>query len=166
MFKERKSFFDRLAGIVNEDDERYDEEEQEELEVEDDREEGRKGGETKGENWMQEEADEAELAVDVYQKPSEIVVQTMVAGVKPEDLDVTITREMVTVKGKRTRPKAAAENEYFYEELYWGSFSRTIMLPEEIDVEEAEAISQNGLLTLRLPKIDKKKSQRLRIKNG
>ncbi|MBX4209529.1 Hsp20 family protein, partial [Candidatus Parcubacteria bacterium] len=48
---------------------------------------------------------------------------------------------------------------------YWGSFSRTIMLPEEIEVEEAEAIERHGLLTIKLPKVDKSKQNKLRVKS-
>ena len=57
------------------------------------------------------------------------------------------------------------ENDYFHRELYWGSFSRTIMLPEEIEVEEAEAIERHGLLTIKLPKVDKAKQNKLRVKS-
>ncbi len=113
--------------------------------------------------WLNEE--EGELAVDVYQTPSEIVIQTMVSGVKPEDLDVAITREMVTIKGKRHLTREIDHDNYFHKELYWGSFSRTILLPCEVEVEEAEALEKHGLLTIRLPKIDKSKSQNLKIKS-
>ena len=81
----------------------------------------------------------------------------MIAGVKPEDLDVSITRDMVTIKGKREESREVAENDYFYKELYWGSFSRTILLPQEIEPEEAQAVEKHGLLTIHLPKVDKKK---------
>lgn len=115
-------------------------------------------------DWL-EETEEGELTVDVYQTPSEIVIQTMVAGVKPEDLEIGITREMVTLKGKREVSREVAHDDYFQKELYWGSFSRTILLPTEIEVEEAEAIEKHGLLTIRLPKIDKEKRQSLKVKS-
>lgn len=114
--------------------------------------------------WL-EDAEEGELTVDVYQTPSEIVIQTMVAGVKPEDLQIAITREMVTLKGKREVSREVAHEDYFQKELYWGSFSRTILLPTEVEVEEAEAIEKHGLLTIRLPKIDKEKKQSLKVKS-
>lgn len=113
--------------------------------------------------WLDEE--EGELAVDMYQTPSEIVIQTMVSGVKPEDLNVAITRETVTIKGKRQLAREIDHENYFHKELYWGSFSRTILLPAEVEVEEAEAIEKHGLLTIRLPKIDRSKSQSLKIKS-
>jgi HSP20 family protein len=89
----------------------------------------------------------------------------MVAGVKPEDLDVSITREMVTLRGTREPGDSVAGDDYFQRELYWGSFSRTILLPTEIDVEESEAIEKQGLLTIHLPKIDKERSQTLKVKS-
>ena len=117
-----------------------------------------------GEAWFDEESEEGQLTIDVYQTPSEIVIKSMVAGVKPEDLDISITRDMVTIKGKRETERFVKEDDYIHQELYWGSFSRTIMLPGEVEVEEADAIEKHGLLIIRLPKIDKNKQTRLRVK--
>lgn len=99
--------------------------------------------------------EEGELSVDVYQNPNEIIIKTMVAGVKPEDLDVSISRDMVTIKGKRESERSVADDDYFHRELYWGTFSRTVVLPQEIDVDAAEALEKHGLLIIKLPKIDK-----------
>ncbi len=88
----------------------------------------------------------------------------MVAGVKREDLDISITRDMVTVKGRREEEGGISEQDYFHKELYWGSFSRTILLPHEIEIEGAEAIENQGLLTIKLPKIDKEKQTKLRVR--
>ncbi len=111
-----------------------------------------------------EEEEEGQLTVDVYQTASEIVIKTMVAGVKPEDLDVAITRDSVTIRGKREEDRTMSGEDYFHRELYWGSFSRTIILPEEIDVDEAEAIEKYGLLILRLPKVDKNRQTKLKVR--
>lgn len=108
---------------------------------------------------------EGQLMADVYQTPDEIVMQSIVAGLKPEELDVSITRDMVTIKGRREKHREVSDDRYFHQELYWGSFSRAIMLPQEIDVEAAEASIKNGLLTIRLPKLDKKRVQKLKIKH-
>ncbi len=117
-----------------------------------------------GEAWFDEEASEGELTVDVYQTPSEIVIKSMVAGVKPEDLDISITRDVVTIKGKRETERFVKDEDYFHQELYWGSFSRTIMLPAEVQVDEADAVEKHGLLIIRLPKIDKNRQTRLKVK--
>ncbi len=115
-------------------------------------------------DWAAAEEEEGQLGVDVYQTPTEIIIQAMVAGVKPEDLNITINREMVTIKGTRAKQSNISDDGYFARELYWGAFTRTIMLPQEIESEEAEATEKYGLLTIRLPKIDKNKSQRLKVK--
>jgi HSP20 family protein len=113
-----------------------------------------------------EEEEEGQLTVDVYQTSSEIVIKTMVAGVKPDDLDVSITRDSVTIRGKREEDRTVSDDEYFHRELYWGTFSRTIVLPEEIDVEDSEAIEKYGLLILKLPKVDKNRQTRLKVKGN
>ncbi len=163
MFK-KKSFLERLTGGI-----RFEESEEDFLEEKDNRrlkinedEETRKVLE-KESKW--EEEVEAELTVDLYQTPSEVIVQTMVAGVQPENLNITITRDMITIKGKREENQSVNKDDYFVQELYWGSFSRTISLPEEINPEEAEAIEKHGLLIIRLPKIDKHRETKLKIKS-
>lgn len=114
---------------------------------------------------VQEEED-GELAVDVYQTPTHIIIKAMIAGVRPEDLDVSITRDMVTLRGKRERHTEGTAGDFFFQELYWGSFSRTIVLPQEVEIEEAEATEKHGLLTIKLPKLDKGRQAKLKIKSN
>ena len=114
----------------------------------------------------EEEPADGELAVDVYQTPSHIIIKAMIAGVRPEDLDVSITRDMVTMRGKRERHTEGTAGDFFFQELYWGSFSRTIVLPQEVEIEEAEATEKHGLLTIRLPKLDKGRQAKLKIKSN
>lgn len=114
----------------------------------------------------EEPIEEGELAVDVYQTPTHIIIKAMIAGVRPEDLDVSITRDMVTLRGKRERHIEGTAGDFFFQELYWGSFSRTLVLPQEIDIEGAEAVEKHGLLTLRLPKLDKGRQTKLKIKSN
>lgn len=115
---------------------------------------------------INEDDNEGQLSVDVHQTPSEIIIRAMVAGVRQDDLDVTITRDMVTIKCKRENVHTVAEEDYFFRELYWGSFSRTILLPQEVEPDEAEATEKNGLLTIKLPKINKGRQTKLKIKPG
>lgn len=115
--------------------------------------------------WSQNEVPEGELAVDVYQTNDAIIIQAMVAGVSSDDLSVSVTREMVTIKGKREQPRGVATENYFYQELYWGAFSRTILLPAEVETEEVEATEKHGLLNIKLPKIDKERRQTVKIKS-
>ena len=111
------------------------------------------------------EPEEGQLTVDMWQTPTDIVIQAIVGGVKPEDLEVSISHDMVTLRGKRERLREVSGSDYFYQELYWGMFSRSILLPQEIDPDEAEATIKNGLLTITLPKLDKARIQKLKVKN-
>jgi HSP20 family molecular chaperone IbpA len=113
-----------------------------------------------------EEAMEGELSVDVYQTPTHIVIKAMIAGVRPEDLDVSITRDMVTIRGKREQHTEGSTGDFYFQELYWGSFSRTIVLPQEVEIEEAEAIEKHGLLVIRLPKMDKGRQAKLKVRSN
>lgn len=115
---------------------------------------------------MPEEPIDGELSVDVYQTPTHIVIKAMIAGVRPEDLDVSITRDMVTVRGKREQHAEGQNGEFFFQELYWGSFSRTIVLPQEVEIEEAEASEKHGLLVIRLPKLDKGRQAKLKVRSN
>ena len=116
-------------------------------------------------NWMEEENEEAELAVDMYETAADIILQTFVAGVRPEDLELSISRDMVTVKGKREESRTIDEDNYFSKELYWGKFSRTISLPQEVEPEEVEATERHGLLTVKIKKVDKEKKNNVRVKS-
>lgn len=108
--------------------------------------------------------EEGELTVDIYDKGDAIVIQSTVAGVKPEDLDVSITNDSVTIRGRREQHEEVTEDRYYYKELFWGTFSRSVILPEEIDDDAAEASLKYGLLTLRLPKKRRGVVQKLKVK--
>ena len=108
--------------------------------------------------------EEGELTVDIYDKGDSIVIQSTVAGVKPEDLDVSITNDSVTIRGKRERHEEVKEKDYYYKELFWGTFSRSVILPEEIDEDSAEASLKHGLLSITLPKKRRGVVQKLKVK--
>ncbi len=154
----KNSFFERLTGTISLKGNEHDFDKEVELEIQDE------GAPSFG-GWDTNEPPVGELSVDVYQTEELIVIQTMVAGVDAGDLSVSITREMVTIKGKREAPKDASPEDYFYQELFWGSFSRTILLPNEVETDEVEATERNGLLTIKLPKIDKSRVKNVKIKS-
>ncbi|MGC9046583.1 MAG: Hsp20/alpha crystallin family protein [Minisyncoccia bacterium] len=110
---------------------------------------------------------EGKLLTDVYQTPNEIVIETAIAGVNPEeDLDINITSDSVTIKGERKKQNKVEDKDYLYQECFWGKFARTIMLPQEIDPEKSEAEFKNGVLIIKLPKLDQKKAKKLKIKTN
>lgn len=120
----------------------------------------------KNEEWLEDEED-AQLTIDLLQDHEYIIIQAMLAGVKSDDLDVEISQEMITIKGKRKNPHGGQKTEdYYYQELYWGPFSRSVLLPQEVDTEKSEASLKDGLLVIKLPKIDKEKKQKLKIKSS
>ena len=114
----------------------------------------------------QQEETIGQLPVDVYQTNDDIIIKTLVPGVRPENLEVNVTRDMVVIKGKREQAKQIPPENYFHQELYWGVFQRSILLPQEIDTDQAEAVEHNGLLILRLPRINKAKQTKLKIRSA
>lgn len=151
MENRKRSFFERLTGSIG---------------MSEEYEEGHSDPKEKnGKNWIEEENQEAELAVDVYQTASEIVIQTMVAGVKPDDLDLSVARDIVTIKGSREEGRNIDEDNYFAKELYWGKFSRTISLPQEVEPEEVDATERHGLLTIKIKKVDKGRKNAVKVKS-
>ncbi len=108
--------------------------------------------------------EEGQLTVDVYRTDDDIVIKSTVAGVTADDLDISITNEMVTIRGTRKPDEKVRSSDYDYQEIYWGPFSRTIILPEEIDADNAKAsMKNNGILTIRLPKLSKTKIKKIKI---
>lgn len=117
----------------------------------------------KKEEWLDEESEEGQLTLDVYQDGDDIVIKSTIAGVRPEDLDVTINNDMVSIQGERKRDEEVLDSSYYYQELYWGSFSRSVILPSEVDPERAEATMENGILTVRLPKKSAGQKKKLEV---
>ncbi|MCW1949709.1 MAG: Hsp20/alpha crystallin family protein [Candidatus Shapirobacteria bacterium] len=107
---------------------------------------------------------EGQLTIDVYQTDNDIVIKSTIAGVKPEDLDVSINNDMVTIRGERKNEEQVLEDSYYYQECYWGSFSRSVILPVDIIAEKAEASMKNGILTIRLPKADSNKTKKIQVR--
>ena len=106
-----------------------------------------------------------QLSVDVYQTKDNIVIKSTIAGVKPENIDISIDNDMITIRGQRKMEEEVKEDDYFYQECYWGSFSRSIVLPMEVKADEAEASLKNGVLTIILPKVKKAKSVAVKVKS-
>ena len=109
---------------------------------------------------------EGQLTVDVYQTPDEIIVESTVAGVKPDAIDIDVTSESITIRGERHHENKVDENDYFYQECFWGKFSRSIILPQEVDPDKAHSSLKNGVLVIKLPKIHRNKAKKLKISHG
>ncbi len=115
---------------------------------------------------VKDEEQEGQLTVDVFQDDQNIIIQSTIAGVSPDDLDVSITNDMVTIRGERRQQYEIDHEDYFYQECYWGTFSRSIILPVEIDADRAEAKIKNGVLTIRIPKANTAVTRKLKVKSS
>lgn len=113
------------------------------------------------EGWLEEY--EGQLAIDAYQTNDSVIIKAPIAGVKPQDLEISITDEVVSVRGKRQQETGPEEADYFCQECYWGSFSRSYVLPIAVDSDKAKADLNDGILTITIPKQDKAKTRILKI---
>ena len=150
MDKNTKNFFEKLAGVdVNEEEFKPEIKKSEEL------------PESSSEIF---EESEGELAVDVHQTPSVFIIESAIAGVKPEDIDILLTPVSITIKGNRFKEEKIKAENYIHQECFWGRFSRTVILPQEIDVDKTQAIIKNGVLKITLPKINRAKNKKIKVR--
>lgn len=177
MLKQKRSFFERLTGAKDMQSDNYRESvpvynEEEETFIPTHEPAPAFTARVEEETWtptatnQQSENDGAEgqLTIDVYQTEDDIVIKSTIAGVKPEDLDVTINNDMVTIKGERKNEEVVENGNYYYQECYWGSFSRAVLLPVDVIPEKADASLKNGILTIRLPKADTTKTKKIQVR--
>lgn len=107
---------------------------------------------------------EGQLTIDVYQTDNDVVIKSTIAGVKPEDLDVSINNDMITIRGERRQDEQVAPENYYYQECYWGSFSRSVILPIDVMADKIEASMKNGILTVRMPKAINAKTKKIQVR--
>ena len=98
-------------------------------------------------------AHEGQLAVDVLENPQDVIIRAVIAGVKPDDIDIHVTPDLVTIRGERNSQHVSGDTVIHYEEVFWGSFSRSIILPVHVQPSEAKASFSHGVLTLTIPKV-------------
>ena len=134
-----------------------DDDEEDDLPDEDD------ADQTSNEEWLSEY--EGELNIDMYQTRDNVIIKSTIAGVKSEDLDITIANDMLTIRGDRKREEKIEQQDYFYQECYWGGFSRSVILPVDVDIEHIEADLKDGILTVILPKAAKAKTKKIKVKS-
>ncbi|MDD5568935.1 MAG: Hsp20/alpha crystallin family protein [Candidatus Pacebacteria bacterium] len=111
-------------------------------------------------NWN---AAEGQLVIDVYETDKELVIQSAIAGVKNEDIDISLENDIIIIRGERKNPVKDSKKSYFTQECYFGPFSREIIIPREIDTSRIEANIKDGLLTVRMPKIERAKNKKIGI---
>ncbi|HWQ99251.1 MAG TPA: Hsp20/alpha crystallin family protein [Candidatus Methylomirabilis sp.] len=114
-------------------------------------------------DWSSRSLDEGQLSVDVFRDGNSLVIRSTVAAASPEDLDISIHGDLLTIRGKRDVGREVKEDDWYYRECYWGAFSRSVVLPYEVNAERAEASLKNGLLEIRVP-IRKSGERNIRVK--
>lgn len=107
---------------------------------------------------------DGELTIDLFQTKDDVVMQSAIAGVDIDDLEINITSEAVTIRGRREKTETVSEKDYFYQECFWGSFSRSIVLPAEVDADKSSAKLTKGVLTIRMPKVTRAKTKKVKVK--
>lgn len=117
----------------------------------------------KSKNWITEP--NGQLSLDVYQIENEIIIKSTIAGATAQDLEISLANDMLTIKGVRNKDAEVDPKNYYYQECYWGPFSRSIILPANIDTSQIKASIKNGILTITLPKTERIKTKKIEVKN-
>jgi len=107
---------------------------------------------------------EGQLSIDVYETPTLLVIVAPVAGVKLSDINVTVTEDVLTIKGARQQEFSIPEEDYLIQECFWGEFSRSIVLPSNVDSTKINATFKDSILTVTLPRTEKTKTKVVKIK--
>jgi HSP20 family protein len=148
----KPSFFQRLTGSVPADD--YEEEAPQDQH------------DDQYQNYGEEHSDGLELRVDVFQTGDAIVLRAFTPGVPPSNVELSLTRDILTIEARREENKEVTDDAYFTRELDWSPLQRTILLPSEVDIDQAEAYENHGILTIRMPKINKDREAKVKVRNG
>ena len=139
----------KLAGFERQSNDDYEEDYENEEELEEtglQEDENIQIEKSEEEKWLDDDYEEGQLSIDVFQTNNAIVVKSTIAGVKPGDIDISINNDMLTIRGKREMSEEIREENYLYKECYWGSFSRSIILPVEVQEDKIDALLENGVL--------------------
>lgn len=115
------------------------------------------------EEWECFQGPEGVLTIDVYQTPISFIIESHLAGVKGDHIDISITSDSVTIKGFRKKEEQVEKEDYLFSECFWGKFSRSIILPQEIDPDKAQASLKNGVLKIVLPKLNRQKEKKIKV---
>lgn len=108
--------------------------------------------------------EEIGVPIDMYHTPEAVVVKAVLPGVKPEDVDITITGNTLTIKGEVKTEKDVRREDYLYQERRYGAFSRSVDLPSGLETDKAEATFEHGILTLTIPKAEEVKPKVIKVK--
>jgi HSP20 family protein len=116
------------------------------------------------EEAVSEEQAGGEIAVDVHETDDAVIIVSPIAGVNPENVEISADDDSVTISGERRAEHSSRSKNTLLQEIYWGKFSRTIALPAGAEVEKAKATFKHGVLTVTIPKTGKAKKRTIKVK--
>jgi len=105
-----------------------------------------------------------ELPVDMHQTGNDLVVKASLPGFKPEEVDISITDGTINIKGEHREEEEVEKDNYFYKERRYGAFSRSLPIPVKVKSDKAEAVFEDGVLTLTMPKAEEVKPKQIKVK--
>ena len=105
------------------------------------------------------------LALDVAESDDEFIVKASIPGIKPDDLDITVTKNTLTIKGEMRKEEETEDERYHLRERRYGHFARSITLPTSVDADRIEANYESGVLVLHLPKTEEMKPKRIEVRS-
>lgn len=105
-----------------------------------------------------------ELPIDMYQTKDDVVVKATLPGIKPDEVDITITGDTLTIKGEHKEEQEIKKEDYLYKERSYGTFSRSLLIPVQVKSDKAEATFEDGILTLTIPKVEEVKPRQIKVK--
>ncbi len=103
------------------------------------------------------------VAVDVYETASALVIKAALPGLKPDEVDIMIDGDTLTITGESKADEESVDREYHRRELHVGAFERALRLPERFQTEKAEAVFENGILTLTIPKVEQAEVKHIKV---
>ncbi len=160
----KKSFWQKITGAVKAEEYEYEDFD----EFEEEREDDLQGypDEDVAQSGMIEDNLLMELPVDVYHDAENIYIEAFIPGIQLNDLNIELSRELISISGSRQASRDLDSTEYFANELEWGEFSRSLTLPEEVDIDSSSATESNGVLKIVLPKFNKLRKAKLIVKSA
>ena len=105
-----------------------------------------------------------QLAIDMYQTDEDVVVKASLPGLKPDEVDISVTGDTVTIKGEHKEEKEVKQEDYLYKERRYGAINRSVTIPVQVQADKAEAVFENGILTLTVPKSEEVKPKQIKVK--
>lgn len=114
-------------------------------------------------DWLQDADVPGQLAVDVFQTKTDIVVRAPVPGVSKSNIDLSVVENALTIRGTRKAEQEVKTSDFFVQECYWGEFSRSVILPVQVSEDEAKAVLKDGMLTITIPKAEQEQIKKISI---